>query len=1492
MKVCKCMILLAVFMAIVGIGFGPVADAASNLKIKEPPLFKERVDKAISKMEDRAMTARSPRRDETLNCDFWDSCCDDNYSDYDPDKPGCDLDCANICDACNPGFTNDNPDCEPPMDICDEYSENFNPEGCRKEICFNENSEHYNPDDPICKEGEWDICDPRHPDFTEDNPECMDPCDPNNPTYDPNDCGGGDGVTISGKVWSAGSDGTQEPAVGMWVRVWDPETNEEGEARVQEDGGYVLYLHTRHGNFEVVTEPDWESGIIDFHGGPFVLYEEDDVSDGFDGFAGDWDYLYHVPVQNENIIVNIEVKKQVSVRGIVLDADGRPIPHAWVNVHSEKIGEGNGGETNGEGKFNIPVPKGPGYHINVDGKPGTGLIGGFFVDNDEKVTGDWEKRTLMEVGPEGISEVKIILGKGVSISGTVLDGAGSPVSEGWVHAWSEEMKAGGGSPLENGKFSIAVPEGEGYDLNIDAKADLGLVGGFFFDKDGDRKGGVTGDWEIRTLTDVGSDGVNDIEISLNTGVRIYGKVFDLDTKKAVHGFHVEARSEVTGAGGGSPTNEDGEFSIVVSSGPGYVVSCWPGEEFDFYGGHWRELLKDIPLLPNKKNGTLVPDWEKATLLDVKDRNVEINVIIYKSHTISGRVTDRDGMPVPWMPVEAVSKHTRASFGAETNEDGFYKIKAAPAPDYKVVAHGDGRFQTVFYKNAPNEEKAIPVDTTNGSAEGIDFVLSSGDTISGTISGLGEGKHAWIGVWSEDKQTGGGTEVKGTGTGAVGFEIGGLAPADDYRMDVCSKDHRCGHLKKDGKLGPWEEAALFDSNADNVGITLELGKKISGTISGLEEGDVLWIDACSESTRDCGGMEVIAKDTTADFTIEGIGSAKDFRVSVNSDRFVHGFYNEKVARLVPWDKATLIDTTDGNVTDVNVTVSAGRTISGTVSGLDEGELAWVDAHSEKTGSGCGAEVIGIGDGEDVAYEIKGLGFARDFRVSIHSDDYIGGFYGPTLTHWERAKLISTKDSDVDRIDFTLSTGKTISGKITGLDEGEWAEIEAWSKKAEFWGGTPVKGQGKGVPVDYEITGLAAADDYCVFFRPRGYKHEEQCDVDSASGDPISFTISEGKSISGTISLGTDHPYQWVWVDAFSEKNDEWGFVDVETDETGTAEYEIKGLGVADDYIVSAGAGRRHIFYKNTLFWREAARVNLSGSSATGIDFNFVESQGNEMFFTLSGTIAGLSDDDEDIVINIDAWDETTQASCGTERNGNGEFSIDLPAEGNYKIGIYAAGYADAYYGGPDTLVSDWEDAEAVSLTEDKDIGTLTFSADDVGYTISGTVTDSSGNGLADVTVEVTGADGTVLSTTTDSDGNYEVEVLDGDYTVSVISTSGNHEGSVTTSGSDATKDISLGAGNGTLAGTLTVANPLTVAGMMGSVGVYESDGTYINAIVVFLADSSCVSTCTGNYEISLPAGTYKIKTAASTVDGAVNNEHEGIVITADETTTLDDNSLKK
>jgi len=375
------------------------------------------------------------------------------------------------------------------------------------------------------------------------------------------------------------------------------------------------------------------------------------------------------------------------------------------------------------------------------------------------------------------------------------------------------------------------------------------------------------------------------------------------------------------------------------------------------------------------------------------------------------------------------------------------------------------------------------------------------------------------------------------------------------------------------------------------------------------------------------------------------------------------------------------------------------------------------------------------------------------------------------------------------------------------------------------------------------------------------------------------------------LGTYDPEQWGWVYAFIEKNDEWGFVDVETDETGTAEYEIKGLGVADDYIVSAGAGRRHIFYKNTLFWREAAKVNLSGSSATGIDFNFVESQGNEMFFTLSGTIDGLPDN-EDIVINIDAWDETTQASCGTERNGNGEFSIDLPAEGNYKIGIYAAGYADAYYGGPDTLVSDWEDAEAVSLTEDKDIGTLTFSADDVGYTISGTVTDSSGNGLADVTVEVTGADGTVLSTTTDSDGNYEVEVLDGDYTVSVISTSGNHEGSVTTSGSDATKDISLGAGNGTLAGTLTVANPLTVAGMMGSVGVYESDGTYINAVVVFLADSTCVSTCTGNYEISLPAGTYKIKTAASTVDGAVNNEHEGIVITADETTTLDDNSLKK
>ncbi len=155
-------------------------------------------------------------------------------------------------------------------------------------------------------------------------------------------------------------------------------------------------------------------------------------------------------------------------------------------------------------------------------------------------------------------------------------------------------------------------------------------------------------------------------------------------------------------------------------------------------------------------------------------------------------------------------------------------------------------------------------------------------------------------------------------------------------------------------------------------------------------------------------------------------------------------------------------------------------------------------------------------------------------------------------------------------------------------------------------------------------------------------------------------------------------------------------------------------------------------------------------------------------------------------------------------------------------------------------------------------------DSVEYDI---VTDSSGKGLADVTVEVTGADGTVFSTTTDSDGNYEVEVLDGDYTVSVISTSGNYEGSVTTGGSDQSLDISLGgeAGSGNLSGTVTVADPNVVNGIMGVVAVLDSNGKSVSVAILYED---------GKYEFGgITAGTYTIQAGEHGEPGDINGDND-------------------
>ncbi|OQY51577.1 MAG: hypothetical protein B6245_24385 [Desulfobacteraceae bacterium 4572_88] len=241
------------------------------------------------------------------------------------------------------------------------------------------------------------------------------------------------------------------------------------------------------------------------------------------------------------------------------------------------------------------------------------------------------------------------------------------------------------------------------------------------------------------------------------------------------------------------------------------------------------------------------------------------------------------------------------------------------------------------------------------------------------------------------------------------------------------------------------------------------------------------------------------------------------------------------------------------------------------------------------------------------------------------------------------------------------------------------------------------------------------------------------------------------------------------------------ISLQTDGNGSADYEIGGL-ENEAYIVIAAASGVILVYDQQTEWAEGTPVDLSGGSAGDISFDF----GALEMHTLSGTLSGLAD--ENTRVRVYVWDEASWVTGSETVLGNQTFSVELPA-GNYKLGVSAEGYAEAYHSDTNAMVYDRPDATPISLDEDADMGTLSLSQ---GYSISGTVQDSAGALLAGISVEVYSENGVCANWVSDSSGAYEIAGLpNGEYTVIASNDEGMYENQVEIASADLMLDIALG-----------------------------------------------------------------------------------------------------
>ncbi|GAB0056524.1 hypothetical protein SIID45300_00832 [Candidatus Magnetaquicoccaceae bacterium FCR-1] len=993
-------------------------------------------------------------------------------------------------------------------------------------------------------------------------------------------------------------------------------------------------------------------------------------------------------------------------------------------------------------------------------------------------------------------------------------------------------------------------------------------------------------------SDLGNDH-NGLVVRISRGVTVVGEV--MQDGQGIGNVWVHARSLDQGDGAGSSTNSLGAFTIRLPA-PADGAEVWY-EITAWSDGH----LPPEPVLARVKgqgvvavhaidpsrsvgaNGAYRPVPGESLLADDQG-GVPVRFNLTSGNTISGRVTDAQNNGMSWTWVDVHTKDGGKWYGANTDENGNYRVTVAPANDYIAVVWGwSGQYRTTYYKNVGKEDAATLIDVSNGNREGVDIQMNSGARISGTIKGLTSGVKLWLNVWSESEGSWGGKEVVGTGQD-VSYEVTGLAPAKDYRLDWRSESDEVPAGYYGGVVGgevsgpkSWEKATLISTlNGNVVGVGIDLTRiqtktlhvKVDGIPAGTKAVDVnLWSEKL-ESGR-WKQTKVNAGQTEVSVDVKGLESSDDYRLFIGGPDalFKVGNFKGEVSgsgypatggSVVGWDRATLIDMSAERY--VHVSLGSGRKLTVVVSGLPNGEKAWVDAFSESTWSWGGAELISTSDTASGQVEIKGLEEAGDYRISIWGAKIRGGSYAGENAEpdtWDKAKLVSVSGQDAT-VNMRVSSGRSIAGQVSGLQKGQWGWVDAWSSGSYSWSGNSVQAGGTGTD-GYTLGGLGQASDFRVSFLSEGYvpRYVEGVDTTNGNVSGVNFAASTGGSISG--SIRGLKAYEWARVDAWSPATGAFVVGGATADGSGAATYRLTGLPDGSDYVIGLWRGMQGLFYTTngvTVSWDRHSPVTVSsGGAVSGIDFDL--SNAANLFFTLSGAVSGVG---ETQVVEINAWSST--GGGRTSVTGNGTYKLEGLSAGTYTVEVMSPGYVTkrtrsvTVASGAVTEAAwtyGWNDVNGVSLQGNT---TGLNVAMESGRAITGTVkvgsTSVSGAWVNAWSEGLATGGGAV----TDAAGKYAIKGLPaGTYRVDVWTTEGT-VGDTVTVGADAdqVKDLSVVKSAGIIRGKVTSDG--TTASVKALVLAYDASG---------VERDRAVSDSGGDYRLEglEPNQSYTLKVFAAT-----------------------------
>ncbi|MGR3178573.1 MAG: carboxypeptidase regulatory-like domain-containing protein, partial [Candidatus Anammoxibacter sp.] len=1086
-------------------------------------------------------------------------------------------------------------------------------------------------------------------------------------------------------------------------------------------------------------------------------------------------------------------------------------------------------ETDASGNYKIGgLPAGT-YKVEAE-TFGTSFIPEFF-DN-----ADFDSATPVKVTTGADTpNINFTLESGGSISGRVVDAASQPISGIFMSALRFDTGdwVSGGETDASGNYKIGgLPAGT---YKVEAETfGTSFIPEFFDNADFNSATPVT----VTTGADTPL-----INFVLTKGNFIKGKVTDRAANNPLPDIFVSAFDSVTDEWiNGSETDENGDYAISVLPGT-YIVKV------ETFGTN---------LAPVSKDGITV-----VSGLDT----LNVDFSLTKANSIKGKVTDANGTPLPDMFVTVLRVTTEESvnFGI-TDLNGNYSIPVLPGT---YVVEVD-TFGTIFVQ--PSEKTVTVVE--GADALGVDFILAQGNFIGGRVTDNAFNPIQGLFISAFEFDTGfwvGGDETDTNGE----YEIP-LLPGT-YRVGVDAFGTNFAPVMFDNK--GWDDAnpvtVLKGEDTVNINFSLFPAGFITGNVRS-KDGPLsgIFIDVFDFNT----GFWISSGETgkNGDYAVPVRPGSYKVGTFASEQGFANKFFNDK-ANFEAADPVVVIGEGE-TVTGIDFVLRKGGSILGKITDGASG-LSGIEVNAFEFNSDFWIR-SGVTD-TNGNYTISGLP-AGQYRVWTFdpADVFPGEFYdgGDGVTSWDQAVPVTTlNEADTPNINFTLSEGGSISGKvtdgITGLNE---ISVEAFEFNTGIW----VNSNDTDAFGNYSITLPDGQFRLRAFDRNRIFAAEYFDDVANWNeADPVSvsvgnstlnvnFALSRGGFISGEVKNDINKLIKGVRVEVFDFNTGDWvdsGLTD------GGGKYKVPVR--AGKYRVGAfpfDPGFTPTFFNNLAGnvsnWDDASPVFVTDAT-NAENVNFRLSKGGMIVGSVKdNTGNGISEVSVQVFnFDTDSWinDDITDATGG--------FSVTVPA-GRYRVWVLpldtTSNISSEFYNDKRS----WDLATIVDVVNEEttSLGDIVLSS---GRSISGMVADDNNSPLVGANIDIFDydTDSWINFGLTDKQGRYVIRgIQNGDYRVQASPPPGKDmvtEFFDNVSDWDSAKRVRIASndlngidfmlsGGGSILGRVTdESNDNTICGI--EVDAYDIDtDAWINSDIT---DSN------GNYAILVPAGTYFVRVSASETD---------------------------